>query len=371
MSNTLYPDLENKFPVEIDDFDKFLDPSVSMMAAIQQYKNFYNQGNISAAVTVLEQNPDLKRCIMNADNMNKLRDAIISVQRYYLDDVQEYLVNIIKWKGSWSDTTTYDKYNVVSYARKDAIETFMAIAPRVPAGKAPTNMEYWVPITLRGEQGASGTGLSGRGNWKSTAQYYVDDWVAYNDTIWAAKNDNFNSEPHDNSEDWYPVIRDQQHYVISQDEPDAQYTGDIWYEILDDGTIQPRYKQEDGSYAVMNFAASSITMADGSTLDSKLRTYAKTKVLNCTIPASSWVSVSGYDDLFKHNIASTTVTDLVQSGRTRIDLNMDYALRFALEDFGAEELWVENQNGTVVVFERGIKLTDDVDVQLTLIDIKQ
>lgn len=371
MAKTIYLDLENNFPESVDVFEKFQDPSISQLAVIQQYKKLYSEGKITEAVTLLEENPDLKHCIINAENLNKLRDAIISMQRYYLKDVQAYLMNLVKWKGAWEDSESYNKYDVVSYARKDVVETFMAVVNDVPIGTTPINLEYWVPITLRGEQGVSGTGLSGRGNWNENTQYYVDDWVAHNSTIWAASNDNFNSEPYDGSPDWYPVIRDQQHYVISKDEPIVQYTNDIWYAILDDGTIQSKYKQPDGSYLDMNFSGSSILMDDGSTLYDYLKAYTKTQVFPYTIPASQWILVSGYDDLFRQTITDSMITSLVTAGRTRIDLNMDYAYRLALEDYGAEELWVENQNGTVVVFERGIKLTDDVDVQLTLIDIKQ
>lgn len=369
--STLYPDLDNKFPVEIDDFEKFSDPSVSMLAAIQQYKQYYNAGNMASAVAVLEKNPDLRRCILNAENMNKLRDAIISIQRYYMDDVQEYLVNIIKWKGEFSSTARYTKYNVVSYTRKDAIETFMAIVTDIPIGTLPTNPDYWVPITLRGEQGASGTGLSGRGNWKSTAQYYVDDWVAHNGTIWAASKENFNSEPYDGSPDWYAVIRDQQHYVISKDQPTAQYTNDIWYEIRDDGSIQPHKKLPDGSYAAFNFTSDAVVAPDGTRLSESLKKYAQCKQVEYTAQASNWLAVDGYDDVFEQQIVDSSVTKYIKAGRTRIDCLMDYAQQLELEDIGVEKMWVENQNGLAMLYQRGVQLTDDVLVQLSLIDVAQ
>lgn len=253
MSNTVYSDLENKFPAEIDNFDRFQDPNLSQLAAIQQYKNYYAQNRPDLAAAVLNANPDLKRCIFNAENLNQIRDAIISMQRYYMDDVQQYLINIIKWKGEWNGSTKYIKYDVVSYTHANVEEAFMAIASDIPLGTSPTDTQYWIPLTLRGPQGAT-VGLMGRGNWHSTERYYRDNWVAHNGTIWAAKNDNIGSEPHDNSADWYAVIRDQQHYVISEKEPTTQYTGDIWYKVLNDGTIQPSYKQENGSYAEMNFS---------------------------------------------------------------------------------------------------------------------
>lgn len=94
--NTVYPDLyETQFPESIDNFDRFIDPSLDMFADIQRYYTYINAGQISQALAVLETNPDLKRAIINAENMNKLRDAIIAMERYYLSDIQSYLTILL------------------------------------------------------------------------------------------------------------------------------------------------------------------------------------------------------------------------------------------------------------------------------------
>jgi len=80
MSN-LYPDLENKFPEQIDDFEKFQDPSLTSISLINEYYSYFDSGNLQAANELLENNPSLKRMIINAESLNKLRDAILSVQR--------------------------------------------------------------------------------------------------------------------------------------------------------------------------------------------------------------------------------------------------------------------------------------------------
>ena len=39
MSN-LYPDLENKFPEQVDDFEKFQDPTIDSISLINQYYSY-------------------------------------------------------------------------------------------------------------------------------------------------------------------------------------------------------------------------------------------------------------------------------------------------------------------------------------------
>ena len=52
------------------------------------------------------------------------------------------------------------------------------------AGTPITNTNYWRPLTLRGEQGASGTSLTFRYTWDATQTYYSQDIVVYNNVIW-------------------------------------------------------------------------------------------------------------------------------------------------------------------------------------------
>lgn len=254
----LYPKLDRtKFPNQTDAFVLFKDPDENTNAALTEYQLLISNKQFAMAAAFLLENPDLEPYIVSADRLNHILHAVMAMEQYYMSDVRKSIMEIVEWKGEWDSSTAYDKFDVVTYKANNAVETYMAVLDELPAGTLPTDTENWVKITLRGEQGASGTGLSGRGNWDIDTQYYVDDWVAYNNTIWAAKNENINSEPYDGSPDWYAVIRDQQHYVISSEEPTTQYTGDIWYKLLPDGTIQPCYKQPDSTYSEMQFSATS------------------------------------------------------------------------------------------------------------------
>lgn len=188
--STLYPDLDNKFPVEVDDFEKFLDPDISSLSAIQTYYQYYNNKDLISANAVLEANPLLKRMIVNAANLNKLRDAVISLQRYYLDDIRDYVTNIVKYKGDFQASVKYNKYDVVNYLQRDSYHIYMCINSDIPLGTIPTNETYWIPLTLKGEKGNDGINLVFKGQYDSGTQYYQNNCVEYKGSLYGALKDN-------------------------------------------------------------------------------------------------------------------------------------------------------------------------------------
>lgn len=191
MSNT-YPDLENNFPDSIDNFDRFVDPDINSLPLINQYYIYLQQNNLEAALAILNNNPSLQRMIVNAYNMNMLRDGLISVERYYLDDVQQYLVNIVQWKGEWQSTITYTKYNVVVYQVGNTDQWYMGIETEIPMGTLPTNTNYWVPLALKGEKGDAGedgedgVGLVFKGQYNYATEYVANDAVEYQGSLYGA-----------------------------------------------------------------------------------------------------------------------------------------------------------------------------------------
>lgn len=231
MSN-LYPDLENKFPEQIDDFEKFQDPNLFSISLINEYYSYFDSGNIQAANDLLENNPALKRMIINAENLNKLRDAIISAQRYYLDDLENYLVNIVKFKGDFNNLSKYTKYDVVGYVNESAIQYYMGKLINIPIGTLPTNSDYFVPLTLRGQQGVSGTGLSPRGLWSNIIQYYTNDCVSHNNSLWYSKQNNIGQSPQEGSAYWELLMKLDNKIIAGQSQPSELTSGDWWFQEL-------------------------------------------------------------------------------------------------------------------------------------------
>lgn len=231
--SAIYPDLQNKFPEAIDDFSKFTDPSISQIALINQYYSKFQSGDIAGAAQILEDNPSLKTAILNAERLNKLRDGLIAVQRYYMDDVQEYLVEIVKNKGDWNNQTKYTKYDVVFYPIEGAEQAFMGISTEIPIGTLPTDQTYWVPLTMRGEQGASGIGLTPRGVWQSSVSYSQYDVVSYDDSLWYALQANSGQTPYSGSQYWEKFFLIPNYIVSSQSQPSNQDIGSIWVQELE------------------------------------------------------------------------------------------------------------------------------------------
>lgn len=183
--STLYPDLDlTSFPNSQDQRYVMIDPSTDAdMSAINSYNTFLSAGNMNAAIQVLEDNPRLRRMLFNAEKWNRHEDMLIAMERFYESDVQKYLVNIVVYRGDWNASAAYSKYNVV-YAKN--WQAYMATRD-VPAGTAVTNTEYFIPLTLKGDTGESGMGLSYRGAWVNNEVYYTDDCVIYDNCVWACR----------------------------------------------------------------------------------------------------------------------------------------------------------------------------------------
>lgn len=89
----------------------------------------------------------------------------------------------------------------------------MAIADDIPIGTIPTDIVYWYPLAIKGEQGESGLGLTPRGYWSDSTQYYKDDMVAYNNVLWAALSDNQNYIPNESSSVWLKMLAFSSEYL--------------------------------------------------------------------------------------------------------------------------------------------------------------
>lgn len=185
--STLYPQYDNNFPSEgVDNFEKFIDPDINSLQAINLYYQYYNAGNISQALNVLSTNQQLKRMIINAENLNKLRDAVMSIEQFYLDDIQQYIVELVQYRGEYVASVKYNKYNVVSYAINGLREAYMCVSANTPVGTNPTNITYWIPLAIRGEKGDAGIGLAFQGEYDPLKTYQKNDCVQYLGSLYGA-----------------------------------------------------------------------------------------------------------------------------------------------------------------------------------------
>lgn len=201
-----YPDLiYTSYPESSDTFDYLSDLSAEQIALANQYKLYITYNDLAAAKQLLADNPSLNSTMINAEKINKLIDAIKAAQRLYKDDIQTYLINLIKYKGVYSNTASYAKYDVVTHVINGKIISYLCIA-NTTVGIQPTNTSYWVPITQQGERGAAGFGLNYGGNYIDTVEYSRHSMVAYNNALWASLEDVKGIDPSDTSDVWEKIM---------------------------------------------------------------------------------------------------------------------------------------------------------------------
>lgn len=228
-----YQDLDyTNFPDNLDDNITYQDASAETAALVQQYYDLKNQGKDSDANALVEANPILNTIIINSSVMQRFNDRTIALERFYMSDVQSYIMNAAHYKGTWSASAKYTKYDFVTYYVDNKIFSFECIQLDTPVGTLPTNSSYFIKITLQGEQGVSGTGLSPRGVWSNTVQYYKDDCVAYDNKLWSALQDNIGQTPVEDSTYWVFLMQLKQQVAVSSTQPINQVVGDLWYQII-------------------------------------------------------------------------------------------------------------------------------------------
>ena len=203
---TIYTDLNSDFPDKVSTMTRVQDVSAAMKPYVDEYYTHYNRGDFDRANGVITAHPELLNMIINARIFNDLRDEIIATQRTFKDDVENYIFTVVKNRGTWSSSVRYIKYNVVFYTVDTLTTPYMAIADNIPIGTVPTNINFWYPLAIKGEQGESGLGLSPRGVWNENVKYYQHDMVSYSNALWAANEDNIGYFPNDTSTMWYKVL---------------------------------------------------------------------------------------------------------------------------------------------------------------------
>lgn len=214
--STKYPDLSlTNFPNSLDQFTTFLNIVSSDGPLIGQYQSAMQNGNTILANQILTQIPQATQKIITAVDLNTLSQAMLAIERFYLNDIEPYIddlhqswLNTIQqfsYKGVWQSGTSYVTNNLVSYTTSGLNFVYIALS-NVPIGISPTNQTYWRLLTIQGQQGASGEGLSYRQEWNSSTQYATNDAVTYDGALWMALQASQNRLPDTNPQYWQLVM---------------------------------------------------------------------------------------------------------------------------------------------------------------------
>lgn len=237
--STLFPDLISSFPDSVDSFPTWFNIVATDGPLIQQYQSALQTGNTTLANQILAQIPQGTQKIIKASDLNLITSAMLAVERFYKDNIADYVsdkqaewlsvINQFSYKGTWSTGTSYQVNNLVTYTTSGLTLVYLATSTP-PVGTVPTNTQYWRLLTIQGQQGASGEGLSYRQEWNVSTQYQINDAVTYDGTIWMSLQSNTGVQPGTNNAVWQQIISlETAAYPIQPTEPQGLAQGDLWF----------------------------------------------------------------------------------------------------------------------------------------------
>lgn len=241
--STTYTDLPNtSFPDSVQSFVTMLDMAINDAPAINGYQEAMREGNYALAQSYLSQITNGNQKIINSTKLNQLLDTCVALQRFYSTDIEPYVnnkqtewennVNRFSYLGNYSASEAYVKNNFITATVNGVQQVFICIAD-APIGSSVTNTAYWRLLTIRGQQGPSGQGLTFRFAWSSSETYYQDDIVTYGDSIWSCLLQNSNQTPYEGSSYWSLIHSPTQDiYPFSSIEPSGTQAGSLWFQII-------------------------------------------------------------------------------------------------------------------------------------------
>ena len=247
MPNDLYNDLPlTNFPSGVDQFMTFLNIVASDGPLIAQYQAAMEAGNQTLANQILAQIPSASQKIIKATDLNKLTQAMLALERFYKTDLQPYVenkqeswlsvINQFSYQGVWSSGTSYEVNNFVSYTVSGLTLLYIATATP-PVGTLPTNQQYWRLLTIQGQQGQSGVGLSYRQEWNNSTQYATNNAVTYDGALWMALQASQNRLPDANPHYWQLVINlTTTTYPIQDTVPTNLQVDGLWFNTSNNPT---------------------------------------------------------------------------------------------------------------------------------------
>lgn len=238
-----YKDLQfTSFPDSVQSFVTMLNMATTDAVAVSGYQAAMEAGNTSLAQQYYSQIVNADSKFVDATKMNTIMNTVVALQRFYLTDIKPYvenkqtewenIINRFHYIGDYAAGTQYQTNNFVTYTVGGEKQVYICIATP-PVGTSPANTNYWRPLTIKGSTGQSGAGLTFRYEWSASENYYTEDVVTYNNTVWNCLKDNKNVLPGTDSKTWQLIYTTSQDiYPFQADEPTNISTGYLWFQII-------------------------------------------------------------------------------------------------------------------------------------------
>lgn len=240
----LYKDLPyTTFPDNIDNMPYFVNITAEDLPSINLFNYYIRMSDFNAAESTLKSVPDYDKKLIDSGKLNKFRDALIALERYYKNDVEPYIINKqsewqgimdeFSYSGVWNKTNSYDKNNIVSHVIGDG--TYMYIATQdVPVNIDINNTNYWTLFTIKGDKGVSGDGGAFKYEYLDNVTYNINDIVSHNNCLWLANATVTGVEPtEENTSSWSLLLKIPPISApLQTEEPTGLKTGDLWFQII-------------------------------------------------------------------------------------------------------------------------------------------
>ncbi len=179
----------------------------------------------------------LQHYIIDVEKWNKFADAIINVEKFFLEETEPYLqakkdeitdytdtkklefqaeVDKLTYRGEWQPNTQYHKKNVVTSGGEGFIAKLDSI------NQSPPNVTYWGKIAKKGDKGDPSLNISYKGEYDSAMAYVMGDAVTFGG-LWYYAKQNTKGNPPTNATYW--EIQTNQTLVSDTQPFDSRITG--------------------------------------------------------------------------------------------------------------------------------------------------
>lgn len=137
--------------------------------------------------------------LIDTETWNKLCDCIVNMENFTKETFFEYY----RYRGKYDNEIAYKIFNSVTYTNGHTYLLYNSKNYR--KGIIPTNEDYWIQMTQKGDKGDKGDnaiGLIPKGSWKDKEDYLINSCVEYQGSVYECIKNNKGKPPVENPDCW-------------------------------------------------------------------------------------------------------------------------------------------------------------------------
>lgn len=217
------------FPMAIDTFTEMYDLPPSLVSKAKRMQELKMQPSLSSIEQeeLVQLVKDLGQYMVTPENFNKFQDALTNIESFLLNELDGYIedkqsewssmITNFSLKGEYDSAKQYYFQNMVTYNGS------LYICKADAKGKTPTNTSYWEKISEKGDKGDVGLGAIYKGEYVATTSYVIGDAVSYNGSIYYCKLASKGILP-TNTTNWYCFDK----HSVGETQPASVQNGVVW-----------------------------------------------------------------------------------------------------------------------------------------------